>query len=81
MDAISKHYAFWSASSIASIVTAITHSISEELDNKCISSTVALDISNAIDKVWYRGFLLKLISYTVVGKVFPVKTSLTVIRR
>lgn len=37
-----------------------------------ILRTVALDISNAFDKVWHMGLLLKLSSYGFTGKFFSV---------
>lgn len=58
--------------SIGQVLSTITHGISEALENKNNSRTIALDISKAFDKVCHKGILLKLSRYGITGRVYSI---------
>lgn len=52
--------------------TVIIHRISEVLDNKYISRTIALHISKAFEKVCYKGVTAQALHYGITGRVSSI---------
>lgn len=74
MDKLNSYVLFSSGSTVA-VLTIIKHRISDTLDVKDILRAIALNMSKAFDKVFYRGLLYKLSSYVIYGSVVLVTKS------
>ncbi len=67
-----KQYGFRYARSTADVLTAITETVYQALQNNGEARAVALDISKAFDRVWHAGLLRKLQGYAVTGQLFDL---------
>ncbi|CAE1168972.1 unnamed protein product [Acanthosepion pharaonis] len=67
-----KKYGFRFARSTADVLTAITETVYQALQNNEEARAVALDISKAFDRVSYVGLLRKLQGYGIPGRLFDL---------
>ena len=63
-------YGFKSSQSTADLLTVVSDRIARAFSRSWETRAVALDISEAFERVWYAGLLHKLKSYGVSGQVF-----------
>ena len=66
---ISRRYFSFSLSA-ADLLTVVPDRIASTFNRPRATRAVALDISKAFDRVWHAGFLYKLKSYGISGRVF-----------
>ena len=65
-------YGFRSARSTADLLTVVSDRIANDCNRSGPTRVVALDISNAFDRVCHAGLLHKLNSYGILGQVFDL---------
>ena len=65
-------YGFRSGRSTADVLTVISERVYRALDACGETTTIALDISKAFDKVWHAGLLHKLKAYGVFGPFLDI---------
>ena len=65
-------YGFRSSRSTADLLTVVSDRIARAFNRSGATRVVALDISEAFDRVWHAGFLHKLQSYGISGQIFDL---------
>ena len=70
-------YGFRSSRSTADLLTGASDRIARVFNSFMATQTVALDISNAFDRVWYAGLLHKLKFYGISRQIFGLISSLS----
>ena len=65
-------YGFWSSWSIADLLKMVSDKIARAFSRSRATRAVALDISNAFDRVWRAGLLHKLKSYGISGQILSL---------
>ena len=68
-------YGFRSSLSTANLLTVVSDRIARALNRSVATRAVALDISKALDRVWYAGLFHKLKSYGILGQIFGLISS------
>ena len=68
-------YGFRSSRSTVDLLTVVSDRIAKAFNRSGATRAVALDISQAFDRVWHAGLLHKLKSYGNSGQVFGLITS------
>ncbi len=68
-------YGFRSSRSTADLLTVVADRIAWAFNRSGAARAVALDISNAFDRVWHAGLLHKLKSYGISGQIFGLISS------
>ena len=68
-------YGFRSSGSTADLLTVASDKIARAFNRSGATRAVALDISNAFDRVWHSGILHKLKSYGISGQIFGLISS------
>ena len=68
-------YGFRSSRSIADLLAVVSDRISRAFNRSGATRAVAIDISNAFDRVWNAGLLHKLKSYGISDQIFGVISS------
>ena len=63
-------YGFRSSRSTSDLLTVVSDRIARAFNRSGATRTVALDISEAFDRVWHAGLLHKLKSYGISGQIF-----------
>ena len=63
-------YGFRSSQSTADLLTVVSDRIARAFNRSGATRAVALDISNAFDRVWHAGLFHKLKSYEISGQIF-----------
>ena len=63
-------YGFRSSRSTADLLTVVSDRIAGVFNRSGATQAVALDISNAFDRVWHAGLLHKLKSFGISGQIF-----------
>ena len=63
-------YGFRSSLSTADLLTVVSDRIARAFNRSGATRAVALDISNAFDRVWHTGLLHKVKSYGISGQIF-----------
>ena len=69
-------YDFKSSRSTADLLTVVSDRIARAFNRSGATQAVALDISNAFDRVWHGDLLHKLKSYGISGQIFGLISSL-----
>ena len=69
-------YGFKSSRSTADLLTVVSDRIARAFNRSGATQAVALDISNAFDRVWHGDLLHKLKSYGISGQIFGLISSL-----
>ena len=72
-------YGFRSSRSTADLLTVVSDRIARAFNRSGAIQAVALDISNAFDRVWHASLLHKIVSYGISGQIFRLISSLRVI--
>ena len=65
-------YGFRSSRSTADLLTVVSDRITRAFNRSGATRAVALDISEAFDRVWHAGLLHKLKSYGISGQIFDL---------
>ena len=68
-------YGFRSSRSTADLLTVVSDRIARAFNRSGATRAVALDTSNAFDRVWHAGLLHKLKSYGISGQIFGLISS------
>ena len=68
-------YGFRSSQSTADLLTVASDRIARAFSRSGATQAIALDISEAFDRVWHGGLLPKLISYGISGEIFGLISS------
>ena len=68
-------YGFRSSRSTADLLTVVSYRIARVFNRSGATRAVALDISEAFDRVWHAGLLHKLKSYGISGQIFGLISS------
>ena len=76
-----SQYGFRSSRSTADLLTVVSDRIARAFNRSGATRAVALDISNAFDRVWHAGVLHKLKSYGISGQIFSLISSFLSNRR
>ena len=74
-------YGFRSSQSTEDLLTVVSHIIARGFNKFGATCTVALNISNAFDRVWHAGLLRKRKSYGISGQIFGLISSFLSNRR
>ena len=74
-------YGFRSSRSTADLLTIVSDRIARAFNRSGATRAVALDISEAFDRVWHAGLLHKLKSYGISGQIFSLISSFLSNRR
>ena len=74
-------YGFRSSRSTADLLTVVSDRIVRAFNRSGATRAVALDISEAFDRVWHAGLLHKLKSYGISGQIFGFISSFLTNRR
>ena len=74
-------YGFRSSRSTADLLTVVSDRIAGTFNRSGATRAVALDISKAVDRLWYTGLLHKLKSYGISGQIFGLISSFLSNRR
>ena len=74
-------YGFRSSQSTADLLTVVSDRIARAFNRSGATRAVAIDISNAFDRVWHAGLLHKLKSYGISGQIFGLISSFLSNRR
>ena len=72
-------YGFRSSRSTADLLTVVSDRIARAFNRSGATRVVALDISEAFDRVWHAGLLHKLQSYGISGQIFGLISFFSVI--
>ena len=68
-------YDFTSFRSTVDLLTVVSDGIARAFNKSGATRAVALDISEAFDRVWHAGLLHKLMSYRISGQIFGLVSS------
>ena len=68
-------YDFTSFRSTVDLLTVVSDGIARAFNKSGATRAVALDISEAFDRVWHAGLLHKLMSYKISGQIFGLVSS------
>ena len=68
-------YDFTSFRSTVDLLTVVSDGIARAFNKSGATQAVALDISEAFDRVWHAGLLHKLMSYRISGQIFGLVSS------
>ena len=74
-------YGFRSSRSTAYLLTVVSDRIARAFNRSWATRSVALDISEAFDRVWHAGLLHKLKSYEILSRIFGLISSFLSNRR
>ena len=74
-------HGFRSSRSTAELLTVVSDRIARAFNRSAATRAVALNISKALDRVWYAGQLHKIKSYGVSGQIFGLISSFLSNRR
>ena len=66
---------------VLGLLTVVSNRIARAFNRSGATQAVALDISKALDRVWYAGLLHKLKSYGISGQIFGLISSFLSNRR